>query len=269
MFCCIYFLRWLSSALLWWSLWLSVPLSREPTALYTAIKNRRSIVQTLCMIPARGGSKRLKRKNVRELCGKLLLAYSIEAAVESDVFDTVIVSIEDEEIATVAEEYGATVPFTRPANLATDSAQVVDVIDHTLQYYDQQFSELGVLFPTSALGTASDVSQAYEKFTSHETAAFLMSVTDYQYSPVQALSKQDGYLKPFWDNQDVVESRSQDQPDLVVSNGAIYFMSVEAYKEQRTFYGDSLIGYHMPPERSVDIDEEFDLEFAEFLLERN
>jgi pseudaminic acid cytidylyltransferase len=227
-------------------------------------------MQTLCVIPARGGSKRLERKNVRELDGKPLLAYSIEAARNSDVFDKTIVSTEDDEIASVAKNHGATVPFTRPEELATDTAQVVDVLDHVLKQYearDEEITELGVLFPTAPLRTAKDVRNAYEKFTAHD-ASFLMSVTDYTYSPVQALAEENGFLTPYWDNMEAVNSRSQDQADLVVSNGAIYFIEVNAYKEQRTFYGDSLIGYRMPRKRSVDIDEQFDFEFAEFLLQR-
>jgi CMP-N-acetylneuraminic acid synthetase len=171
----------------------------------------------------------------------------------------------------VAEEYGATVPFSRPAELATDTAQVVDVLDHVLEEYeaqDEDVTELGVLFPTAPLRTAADVRDAYEKFTAHDDASFLMSVTDYTYSPVQALAEEEGFLTPYWDNMEAVNSRSQDQADLVVSNGAIYFMKTDAYEEQRTFYGDSLIGYPMPRERSVDIDEQFDLEFAKFLLQR-
>lgn len=227
------------------------------------------IVHVRCLIPARGGSKRLKRKNIRELAGKPLIAYSVEAAIKSNVFDQVIVSTDDNEIARVAKEYGAEVPFTRPDKVATDTAQVVDVVDHLLEYYekhDVSVSELGVLFPTAPLRTAADVTQAYQKFKAEDDASFLMSVTDYHYSPVQALTAENGRLKPYLAESDIVEDRSQGQPDLVVSNGAIYLFDVEAYKDQRTFYGDPLIGYHMPQKRSVDIDEQFDLELAEFII---
>jgi CMP-N-acetylneuraminic acid synthetase len=214
----------------------------------------------------------LARKNVRDLCGKPLIAYTIEAALDSEVFDQTIVSTEDEEIARVASDYGATVPFTRPQELATDTAQVVDVLDHVLEFYDERdesFAEMGVVFPTAPLRTAADIDQAYQRFRGDDEADFLMSVTEYQHSPVQALTVEDGYLESYWDNGEVLERRSQDQPDLLVSNGAIYFLRTAAYREQRTFYGDPLIGYRMPPERSVDIDEEFDLKFAQFLLERS
>jgi len=229
-------------------------------------------VSTLCVVPARGGSKRLKRKNVRELAGKPLLAYTVEAALQSSVFSDVIVSTEDDEIAAIAEDYGATVPFTRPAELASDTAQVVDVLNHVIEYYDERgdtYPELGVLFPTAPLRTAEDIQRAYEKFSAHDDAKFLMSVTDYHHTPVQALAEKDGYLTPFWEDQEVLASRSQDQPDLVISNGALYFMATDAYRKQRTFYGEPLIGYQMPRERSVDIDVEFDLRLAEFLLQQS
>jgi CMP-N-acetylneuraminic acid synthetase len=223
------------------------------------------------MIPARGGSKRLERKNVSDISGKPLIAYTIEAAVESDIFDRVIVSTEDDEIASVADEHGADIPFTRPMELASDTAQVVDVTDHTLNFFDEQgveFDRLAVLLPTTPLRTADDLVNAYERFDSHPDAEFLMCVTDYQFSPFEALHEvDDGMLEKYWDHE-YLEMRSQERPDLVVDNGSAYIMDVEAYERERTFYGSSLIGYYMPPERSIDVDEKFDLDLAEFLLQR-
>jgi pseudaminic acid cytidylyltransferase len=227
--------------------------------------------RSLCVIPARGGSKRLERKNVKPLAGKPMIAYTIEAALDSGVFDRVIVSTEDGEIAAVSEEHGATVPFERPAELASDTAQVVDVVDHALEHYDEQgeeFTELGVLLPTSPLRTAADLRGAADRFRDSEEAEFLMCVTEYQFSPFEALVERDGWLEEFWDDASFYETRSQDRPDLVVDNGAAYLMDVDAYRRERIFYGEKLIPYYMPPERSVDIDERFDFEFAEFLLER-
>lgn len=225
---------------------------------------------SLCLVPARGGSKRLKRKNVRDLGGKPLVAHTIEAALASEVFDRVVVSTEDDEIAAVAEEYGAEVPFTRPAELATDTAQVTDVTDHAIEYFTDRgetFEYLAVLLPTTPLRTAGDLRSAAETFLEHPDAKFLMCVTDYSYSPFEALEWSGDFLEPFWDGE-YYERRSQDRPDLVVDNGAAYLVDVEAYERERTFYGSSLVGYHMPPERSIDVDERFDLELAEFLLQR-
>lgn len=226
--------------------------------------------EVFCLIPARGGSKRLERKNVQDLNGKPLIAHTIEVALSSGVFDRVIVSTEDDEIARIAEEYGADVPFTRPAELASDTTQVVDVTDHALEFVaeeDESYDHLAVLLPTTPLRTAEDLRSAYERFTSTPEAEFLMCVTDYQYSPFEALHEQDGLLEHYWDHE-FEERRSQERPDVVVDNGAAYIMDVGAYERERTFYGSTLIGYHMPPERSVDIDEQFDMDLAEFLLQR-
>jgi pseudaminic acid cytidylyltransferase len=223
------------------------------------------------MIPARGGSKRLPRKNIRNLAGKPVIAYTIEAALESDVFTKVVVSTDDDEIASIAESYGAEVPFTRPEKLASDTAQVVDVTDHVLDFFSEQSEEfdfLAVLLPTTPLRTAEDIKNAYNRFDSNPNADFLMCVTDYQYSPFEALyEKQDGRLDHYW-NHEYMGMRSQERPDLVVDNGGAYIMNIEAYERQRTFYGSTLIGYYMPPKRSIDIDEQFDLELAEFFLQR-
>lgn len=227
--------------------------------------------RTLCVIPARGGSKRVERKNVRDLRGKPLIAYTIEAGLDSGVVDEVVVSTEDEEIATVAREYGATVPFTRPAELATDTAQVVDVCEHAVDYYEsagEPYDVLVVLLPTTPLRTSWDLRAAYERFGGHEDAEFLMCVTDYSYSPFEALRFRGDWLERFWNRNEYYELRSQDKPDVVVDNGAAYIMDVDAFRREGIFYGERLVGHWMPPERSVDVDEEFDLMLAEFLLER-
>jgi pseudaminic acid cytidylyltransferase len=221
------------------------------------------------MIPARGGSKRVKRKNVRDLNGEPLISYTIKAANESDIFDEVIVSTEDSEIAEIAEDYGANIPFRRPSKLASDTAQVVDVVDHTLSYYEEQgieFDHLAVLLATTPLRTAADLRNAYQRFESASEAEFLMSVTDYQYSPYEALYENGGFLENYW--EEFSGRRSQERPDLYVDTGAAYIMNIDAYKRERTLYGSNLVGYHMPPERSVDIDEPFDLKLAEFLIQQ-
>jgi len=228
------------------------------------------IDRPLCIIPARGGSKRLPRKNITLLAGKPLLAYTIEAALQSGVFDEVCVSTEGEEIAAVARQYGASVPFIRPPKLAAGTVGVVQVCLHALDFYADRgmtFDLLGVLLPTSPLRTGEDIRAAYEKFLAADTD-FLMAVTDYVYSPFQALHGKDGFLKPFWSDPAYHRTRTQDLPKLVVDNGAIYLMRVEAFRREKIFYGEHLIGFHMPLERSVDIDDAFSLQLAEFFLQR-
>lgn len=226
-------------------------------------------MDALCVIPARGGSKRLERKNVRELDGKPLLGYAVEAAIDSGVFDETIVSTEDEEIAAVAEEYGAAVPFRRPEELATDTAQVVDVCAHALKYYrgeGHEVDQLGVLLPTVPLRTAEDVRQAYKRFQGTNGADFVMCVTDYRYSPFEALEQVGDRLQPLWDDESLLAARSQDRPDVVVDNGAAYIMDADVFEREMTFYGEDLLGHYMPPERSIDVDDAFDFKLAEFII---
>lgn len=223
----------------------------------------------LCIIPARGGSKRLLHKNITPLAGKPMLAYTIEAALESQVFDEVCVSTENDEIAQVARQCGAKVPFMRPPELATDDVGVVQVCLHALDFYTKQglgFNILGVLLPSSPLRTGEDIRAAYEKFVAAD-ADFLMAVTDYIYSPFQALHERNGHLRPFWAPL-YYRKCSQDLPKVVVDNGAIYLMYVDAFRREKIFYGERLIGFHMPLARSVDVDEWFSFELAEFFLKR-
>lgn len=222
----------------------------------------------LCLIPARGGSKRLARKNVAPLCGKPLIAYSIEAALESGVFDKVIVSTEDEEIAAVARENGATVPFFRPAALAADDVRVVYVCLHALDYFAERghaYDTLCVLLATSPLRTAADVRQAYDKFVARD-ADFLMATTEYLYSPFQALREEDGWLKRMWD-ESYYRTRSQDLPAVQVDNGAIYLARVDALRREENFVGERTVGFLMPLERSIDVDHAATLSLAEHFLQ--
>ena len=226
--------------------------------------------KSLCLVPARGGSKRLERKNVLPFQGKPLIAHTITAALDADVFDRVCVSTEDEEIAAVSEEYGAEVPFERPAELATDTAQVVDVCEHALDYFEEQGSDvdvLAVLLPTTPLRGADDLRGAGETFKDADDAEFLMCTTDYVFSPFEALEERDGSLHRFWEEASFYADQSQDRPDLVVDNGAAYIVDVDAFRRERTFYGSTLTGYHMPLQRSIDVDTHADFELAECLYE--
>lgn len=230
----------------------------------------------LGMIPARGGSKRLRAKNARKLNGKPLVAHTIEAALESDVFDEVIVSTDDGEIADIATEYGATVPFTRPTEYATDEAQVKDVARHAIEYYadkGREFDRVSSLLPTTPLRTAEDIRAANQKFEATD-CNYLIAVTDYRYTPVRAfVSDGDEYIKPYWlenssfDDREDIFARSQDHPDFLVDCGSIYTVRTEAFLDADTFHGEKCVGYYLPPERAIDIDDRFDLKVAELLLQ--
>jgi len=221
----------------------------------------------LCLVPARGGSQRVPRKNVAPLAGRPLLAWTVDAALGSGLFERVLVSTEDAEIARVAEGCGATV-LERAGALASSTATGVEVcVDalERLQAAGQIFDVLAFLLPTSPLRTAEDLHGAWQRFVERD-ADFLMAVTDYAIPPFWALEERDGYLRPFWGHEYL--KKSQELPRVCVDNGAVYFARVDAFLRERTFYGDRLVGYWMPRERSVDVDEAVDLALAEFFLAR-
>lgn len=222
----------------------------------------------LCLVPARGGSRRFPRKNIAPLAGKPLIAYTIASARESGLFDRVLVSTDDDAIREVAEAYGAEVPFLRPQELATDTAANVDVCLDTLARLaraGERFGLLACLLPTSPLRTARDLREAYARLKECQ-GDFVMAVTDYAIPPFWALEERDGFLRPYWGRQYLV--KSQELPKVCVDNGAIYLARVEAFERERTFYGARLVSYWMPRERSVDVDEPVDLALAEFFLTR-
>jgi CMP-N-acetylneuraminic acid synthetase len=230
------------------------------------------VSRPICLIPAKERSRRLPGKNVALLRGKPLLAYSVEAALQSGVFSRVIVSTDSEVVAEVARRSGAEVPGLRAPELAADTAGVVDVCLDLLDRLEREGAPceaLGVMLTTTPLRTADDVRGAWKRFA--ETGAdFLMAVTTYDIPPHWALTERGGYLEPLFDADYLFTDKSL--PPAVVDNGAIYLTRVAAFRKHRNFYGPRegghLVGYSMPRDRSVDVDEPFDLFLAEAILER-
>ncbi|HEV7803426.1 MAG TPA: acylneuraminate cytidylyltransferase family protein [Burkholderiales bacterium] len=221
----------------------------------------------VCIIPARGGSKRLPRKNIAEFLGRPILSYTIDAALTSGIFSRVVVSTEDAEIAGVARGTGAEI-HGRPDTLATDSASLVDVC---LTFLDDEeragrsFDFFACLLATAPMRTAEDVKRTHA-LIEPGLCDFTMAVTTYPLPPLQALRTNDGFLRPMF--PDMINLRSQEAPQLFVDNGSTYFALVSAFRKERTFYGSRLRGHVMPRDRSVDIDEPFDLELARMLAQR-
>jgi CMP-N-acetylneuraminic acid synthetase len=221
----------------------------------------------LGLIPARGGSKRLPRKNLAELGGKPMLAWTIEAALGSGLFEQVHVSTEDDEIADVARRHGAAVPFRRAAALATDEARVTDVVLDALDWFagrGMRHHTVCVLLPSSPLRRADDVVGTWRRF--HDTGAdAAMAVTRYLHPPWQALREEGGLLVPHW-GRDVIARKSQEVPPLWVDSGAVYVIRAEALRRDRTFYVERLVGYPIDPARALDIDDAFQLALARAIL---
>lgn len=221
----------------------------------------------LGVILARGGSKGLPRKNIRDLAGKPLIAWTIEAGHDSEYLDRLILSSDDKKIMTVAEEYGCEVPFRRPDKLAADDTPSMDALLHAVdQVPDHDYVVL--LQPTSPLRTAADIDATITRC--HENhAPVCVTVTDTDKPPqwMYTFGKRDK-LKPVLDESEIV-TRRQEAPKTYVVNGAVYVARSEWLREHKMFYTDQTIGYPMPPERSADVDTALDLRWCEMLKKYN
>ncbi len=221
----------------------------------------------LAVIPARGGSKGIPRKNIRLLRGKPLIAYSIEAALNVDTIDSVIVSTEDEEIASIAKDYGAEVPFLRPKKLSYDDTPGVDPVLHLLEKL-KSFNEILLLQPTSPLRTIEDI-QGIIEFKRNKKCPSAVSICEVSKHPywMLRLSPSD-LLEPFIRHQSLFSLPRQQLEKAYVPNGALYICDIPWLKAQGNFVGPETRGYLMPTERSVDIDTQLDWLWAETLMHK-
>ena len=220
----------------------------------------------LAVIPARGGSKGVPHKNIKQLAGKPLIAWTIEAARQSKYITTTIVSTDDEEICAVAKEYGAEVPFIRPPHFAEDDTPGVAPILHAIEQCPN-YDYVVVLQPTSPLRTTEDIDGAIEKMLTHERD-FCVSVAEATQSPYWMYTlKDENNMQPLIDKPLVV--RRQDLPKAYILNGAVYVAKVEELKKTETFLTPETVAYEMPEERSFDIDVERDFYICERMKERD
>ena len=190
-------------------------------------------MKKIAIITARGGSKRIPRKNIREFCGKPILAYSIEAAVKSGIFDTVMVSTDDEEIAAVAKRYGAEVPFYRSAETANDFATTNDVLLEVLAEYERRGEkfDLGVcIYPTAPFVTAEKLRSAVEQLEQSD-ADTLIPVVAFSYPPQRAMIVKDGKL--VFEYPEYLDSRSQDLVPHYHDVGQFYVFRTEAFRRNQ------------------------------------
>lgn len=222
----------------------------------------------IVLIPARGGSKGLPDKNIKDLNGKPLIDYTIQAALKSNYVSEVFVSTDSERIAEVARTSGANVPFLRPPELATDSAKAIDVylhfIDYVLKVRNTKVDELIILLPTCPLRSSLDIDNAIELYRERE-ASSVISFT-FEEHPVQwhAWYSDDLKINFLFDHRNV---NRQELKKSIYPNGAIYIIRTDLLKKG-TYYGDKTYAYLMPRERSIDIDSLFDFRFAEFMLKQ-
>ena len=223
----------------------------------------------LAIIPARGGSKRFPRKNIALLGGKPLLAYAIEVALESNIFDTVCVSSEDDEILRLAEKHGAHMALKRPVELSQDLTPLTEVCKYLLRYFKtagRNYSEFGLLLTTNPLRTSKDLINAYRIFKSQD-ANFCMSLVEYSHPPQRAVWMESGFVRPYFGSQYMTQTQRLET--LYRHDGTIIFGKAKSFFEMGAFYSEKVVPYIIPAERSVDIDSSFDLIWAEFLFSRS
>ena len=221
-------------------------------------------MKNIAIIPARSGSKGIKDKNIKDLAGKPLMAYTIEAALKSSQFDEVMVSTDSERYAEIARSFGASVPFLRSEKTATDTASSWDMVEEVLSKYEElgiYFDTFCLLQPTSPLRTAEDVSAAYELF--REKAKFaVVSVCEAEHSPLWC-----GHLPENQEFLDFIDVESMKQRQAGGKyyrlNGAIYIVDIRKFREDKFLYQSGSFAYIMGQDRSVDIDTEIDFKLAE------
>lgn len=224
-------------------------------------------MKNIAIIPARSGSKGLKDKNIKELFGKPLMAYSIEAAYRSGLFDEVMVSTDSVQYAEIARKYGAEVPFLRSAATAGDTAGSWDMVEEVLQGYERlgrEFDTFCLLQPTSPLRASDDIKAAYELYHAKNASAVIsLCELEHPLSWCGVLGENgslDGFVK-----RDQGKQR-QAQEKYYRLNGAIYIVSIPEFRRDVFLYRENAYAYIMSKDRSVDIDTESDFRFAEFLM---
>ncbi|WP_338034264.1 pseudaminic acid cytidylyltransferase [Idiomarina tyrosinivorans] len=222
------------------------------------------------IIPARGGSQRIPRKNIREFGGKPMIAWSVEAALATPSVDQVIVSTDDAEIAEIAQQFGANVPFLRNAELADHHTPTVPVIADAIKRMaelGQSFDNVCCLYATAPFVRSQDLENAYQQLVERQLADYIFSVAEYAFPVQRAVTmnadSRVGLLQP-----DFEQTRSQDLPQAYHDAGQFYWGRVEAWLQAKPIMSSHSYGYKLPRTRVQDIDTEADWEIAEWMFKR-
>lgn len=230
-------------------------------------------MKSLAVITARGGSKRIPRKNIREFCGKPILAYSVEAALKSGMFTEVMISTEDEEIAEIGKRYGGAVPFYRSRETSNDYAVTSQVLEEVLAEYGnrgQYFEGICCIYPTAPFITPDRIRQAME-LLENTGADSVLPVVRFGFPPQRGVVKQEGYIKFKW--PEYRNARSQDLEPFYHDAGQFYCLKTESFLEQKGLVMEKTVPLILSEEEVQDIDTEEDWKLAEMkfrlLQERN
>lgn len=222
----------------------------------------------LGIIPARGGSKRVPGKNKKKLAGKELLKYVIEAALESNLIDTVVVSSDDKDILAIAQNCDNIIALNRPANISGDKAPAITYVQHTIEELKGRFSHTVIIQPSSPFTTGQDIDNTIRLLLENDKADSSVSVMklDHAIHPVKLKVKEEGVLLPYVEEESG-RMAAHELPELYVRNCSVYVSTIESINRGKII-GDCCLGYEMPRERSLDINDPIDFMFAEFMIKQ-
>ncbi len=222
----------------------------------------------MAVIPARAGSKRVPKKNLRDFCGRPLLSWTIQAALDSAIFSDVVVSTDSEEIKRVAEDHGASVPFLRN-NFVDDYSHAakatIETVERLLEHNSAAFSSVVQLMPVCPLRGAASIVEAADFFLGDPQRTSVVSANKPLFQPPWWAAQVDSTGHPEYLFPSKLSARSQDLPDLYFPNGAVWISDVEALKNSGTFYSEGHRLFEMPWRESLDIDSDEDFEFTEMV----
>ncbi|HIU55779.1 MAG TPA: pseudaminic acid cytidylyltransferase [Candidatus Gallibacteroides avistercoris] len=220
-------------------------------------------MKNIAIIPARGGSKRIPRKNIKPFMGKPIIAYSIEAALHSGLFDEVMVSTDDEEIAAIARQYGASVPFYRSAEMSNDYATTADVIEEVLDIYKENgqiFDNVCCLYATAPFVTSHRLKDAFEMMINKEYNS-VYPIVLFSYPVQRGLNLEDGKIGMVWPEH--LNTRSQDLPPIYHDAGQFYVSTAQSFYSVRSFLTNNTGGLILSELEVQDLDTEIDWKLAE------
>lgn len=220
-------------------------------------------MSVLCIITARGGSKRIPKKNIKEFCGRPIIAYSIKAALDSELFDEVMVSTDSEEIADIARKFGAAIPFMRSERNSDDHSTTADVLLEVVADYrsrGKEFDYICCIYPTAPFVTAEKLRQAFEKMGSQRADA-IIPVVKFSFPPQRCFIKKDGRILYKW--PEYMFTRSQDLEPYYHDAGQFYFIKTSVFESDKTLVPVNTISLEMDEMEVQDIDNITDWNLAE------
>ncbi len=227
----------------------------------------------LAIIPARGGSKGIIDKNIAEIAGKPLIAWTIEEAKKTECLDRIILTSDSEKIIDVAKKYDCEIPFIRPAELAEDNTPSLPVIQHAVSFMEKEKSYkpdyIVLLQPTSPLRTSQHIDDAVKNLiNSNADSIVSVTKTPHNCNPFSIMKEQNGLLSNYLEFDELKNMR-QAKPIFYSRNGAaIYAFTYDCLMNKNSLYGDNILKYEMKQEESFDIDEPFDMDLCEWILNK-